>query len=220
MTQRLVVFDVDGTLIDSQRHIQSAMSDAFAALGLAPPPLHRTLSIVGLSLPEAIARLAADVSPATQAALVAAYKDSFSRRRAEEVAQPYPGALSALERLSARDDLVLGVATGKSRRGLDHVFRAHGIGGHFATRQVADDHPSKPHPAMVLAALAETGIAARDAVMIGDTTFDIQMGRAAGLRTIGVTWGYHAASDLAAAGADRLIGDWDDIDATLGEVFG
>jgi phosphoglycolate phosphatase len=219
MTLRLVVFDVDGTLIDSQRHIQSAMTDAFATLGLVPPPLHRTLSIVGLSLTEAIARLAGDVPPATQAAIVAAYKDSFSRRRAEEAAQPYPGALAALERLVARDDLVLGVATGKSRRGLDQVFRVHGIGGYFATRQVADDHPSKPHPAMLLAALAETGIAARDAVMIGDTTYDIEMGRAAGLATIGVTWGYHGAADLAAAGAGRLIASWDEVDMALAGVF-
>ncbi|MFM2356778.1 MAG: hypothetical protein RLZZ528_2514 [Pseudomonadota bacterium] len=217
---RLVVFDVDGTLIDSQRHIHQAMSDAFAALGLPAPDLNRTLSIVGLSLPEAIARLAPGESPATQAAIVQSYKDSFARRRAEELAPPYPGALAALDRLAARDDLILGVATGKSRRGLDHVFRAHGIGGYFATRQVADDHPSKPHPAMLLAALAETGVQAANAVMIGDTTYDVGMGRAAGLLTIGVTWGYHAPAALTDAGAHRLIGSWDEVDAALDEVFG
>ena len=220
MTVRLAVFDIDGTLIDSQRHIQAAMADAFSALGHPAPDLPAILSIVGLSLPEAIARLAPEATPDAQASIVQAYKDSFSTRRAETVALPYPGALAALDRLGARGDLLLGVATGKSRRGLDHVFATHGLAGRFVTHQVADDHPSKPHPSMLLAALAETGAEARDAVMIGDTTFDIEMGRAAGLSTIGVTWGYHAPSALTAAGADLMIDSFDALDAALDGLWG
>jgi phosphoglycolate phosphatase len=216
---RLVVFDVDGTLIDSQHHIHAAMSSAFSGLGLAVPDLPAVLSIVGLSLPEAVARLARGHGPAEQAAIVAAYKASFSEGRERAAAQPYPGALAAIERLAGRPGVVLGVATGKSRRGLDHVFGALSIAGHFRTIQVADDHPSKPHPSMLHAALAETGCQAADAVMIGDTTYDIAMGRAAGMPTIGVTWGYHAAGDLHAAGASVLIDRFDALDDVLDMVL-
>ena len=101
--------------------------------------------------------------------------------------------------------MVLGVATGKSRRGLDHILAAHALQGAFATCQVADDHPSKPHPSMVLAALAETGVDPSMAVMIGDTSFDMEMGRSAGVATLGVSWGYHPVADLLGAGATRVI---------------
>lgn len=202
---RLVIFDVDGTLVDSQNHIQAAMGHAFATLDLPAPPLARTLAIVGLSLPQAIARLAPDQPEAVQARIVQSYKDSFGRVRAAAPAPLYPGAADALRSLAARDDLLLGVATGKSMRGLRHMLADHGLEGMFQTLQVADSHPSKPHPAMVLAALAETGIGAGQAVMVGDTTYDMEMARAAGVRAIGVGWGYHPANDLRAAGAASVV---------------
>lgn len=205
---RLVVFDVDGTLIDSQNHIFTAMQQAFGAGTHSLPPREAVLSIVGLSLPEAVARLVPDLPADARADIVAAYKESFGALRADAPSPLFPGAAEVLASLRAQPDTRLGVATGKSRRGLDHVLAAHGLSGHFVTAQVADDHPSKPHPAMLIAALAETGTEARNAVMIGDTTFDIEMGRAAGVATIGVGWGYHPAEALRAAGAGQVIDDF------------
>ena len=114
----------------------------------------------------------------------------------------------------------MGVATGKARRGLDHAYDAHNLRHFFVTSQTADNHPSKPHPSMLRAALSETGADAAHAVMIGDTSFDMEMGRAAGYRTIGVTWGYHPREGLIAAGADLLIDTYADLAAALDELWG
>jgi phosphoglycolate phosphatase len=217
--RRLVIFDVDGTLVDSQAHILGAMARAFTTLGLAPPDRSRTLGIVGLSLPIAIARLAPEASAATVEALVAAYKGSFSAMRSEGLSPLYPGARQALETLRSTPDIVLGIATGKSRRGLDHVLEGHGIAGWFGTVQVADDHPSKPHPAMIAAALAETGTRPELAVMVGDTSYDMQMARAAGVGALGVTWGYHPPAALSDAGAARLIDGFGALVPELGAIW-
>ena len=209
---KLVIFDVDGTLVDSQAHILAAMGFAFADCGLPCPPRAQVLGIVGLSLPQAMSRLAPD---ADTGRLVEAYKNSFAQMRATEASPLYPGARAALEALAARADLFLGVATGKSRRGLTHVLAAHRLEGYFVTAQVADDHPSKPSPSMVLTAMQQAGTVAQNTVMIGDTSFDMAMGRAAGVHTIGVSWGYHPVSDLTQA--DRVI---DDFAALPGVVAG
>lgn len=211
MTPRLIVFDVDGTLIDSQNHIVAAMAVAFGHAGLPLPPREAVLGIVGLSLPVAIARLAPEVPEAIRDGMVAAYKDSFTARRDVQDAPPYPGAMETLHRLASLPELLLGVATGKSRRGLRHLFDLHQLHGLFQTTQVADDHPSKPHPAMLRAALEETGTNASEAVMIGDTSYDMEMARAAGLRAIGVSWGYHRPEVLHAAGAHVIIDSYDDL---------
>lgn len=211
----LIVFDVDGTLIDSQAMIQAAMERAFGAAGIPAPSLGETRAIVGLSLPEAMAQLAPSAGPDAHRVLVSAYKNAFAEERAETLAPLFPGALDALERLSARDEVLLGLATGKSRRGLAHVLEAHRIEWHFVTRQVADDHPSKPHPSMLLAALAETGADARRAVMIGDTTFDIAMARAAGVAALGVAWGYHPVQSLCDAGARAIAPSFEELDALI-----
>ncbi len=218
---KLAIFDMDGTLLDSQALIVGAMQAAFAIGHRPAPPRAAILGIVGLSLPVAIARLAPDLGEREVEALTAAYRAAFIRLRAEmggEAAVPlYPGATEALTALDAAGWL-LGVATGKAKRGVDHVFAAHPIGHHFVTVQTADFHPSKPHPAMVETALAEAGVDARDAVMIGDTTFDIEMGRAAGVRCIGVSWGYHPVEALHDAGAHHVIAHFDQLAPLLAEV--
>ncbi len=212
MRLRLIVFDVDGTLVDSQAHILASMEGAFALLGRPVPQREAALSVVGLSLPVALRRLAPEVTEAEADAMVEAYKAAFQAiRLSGRLASPlYPGTRGMLDALLAEDDLLLGVATGKSRRGLDHLIALHGLEGFFATRQVADDHPSKPHPSMLLAALSETGVEAADAIMVGDTEYDIEMGRAAGMRTIGVSWGYHGRDRL--SGADIVIDAWSELD--------
>ncbi|MBS0125634.1 HAD-IA family hydrolase [Thetidibacter halocola] len=216
MTLRLVIFDVDGTLVDSQADILASMEAAFAEIGRPAPARTEVLGVVGLSLPGAIARLAGDESDDRLARMVEAYKTSYARLRHQNGAASsplYDGIRPLLEALHARDDLLLGIATGKSRRGLEALLDTLDLRRFFVTAQCADDHPSKPHPSMLLTCLAETGIDAGRAVMIGDTSFDIDMARAARIRSVGVTWGYHPAPHL--SGADRVVEDT----AALGRVL-
>ena len=214
---KLVVFDMDGTLIDSQAMILAAMQAAWGDEGLDCPDRATVLSIVGLSLPVAMAQLAPTLPPARLDRLVAGYKSAFTGLRAQDTAPLYPGARAALEHLAAQDDVLLGIATGKSRRGLDHVLEAHGLTHWFHTTQVADDHPSKPHPAMLLAALRDTG--AGRAVMIGDTSYDIEMARNAGVPGLGVAWGYHPPGALTQAGATAVLTGFDGLPAALDAIW-
>ncbi len=215
----LVVFDVDGTLIDSQHLIVAAMEAAFRGHGLESPERGEILGIVGLSLVQAVAALRPDLPGDEVEALAEGYRQEFVAQRAkggaEAQAPLYPGARAALDRLAADPRVRLGVATGKARRGLDHVIESHGLGGLFETLQTADEHPSKPHPSMLETALLETGLPAGRAVMVGDTEFDMAMGKAAGFATIGVAWGYHPRLRLEAAGADIVIDSFDALDAAL-----
>lgn len=213
---RLALFDVDGTLVDSQNLIVEAQRIAFAAHDMEAPSRERALSVVGLSLIEAFTTLAGEKAPLES--LAREYRNAFFTLRQDETkAEPFfPGALDIVRRLSERDDVVLGLATGKSRRGVAHVLERAGWENVFATVQTADDNASKPAPDMVLAALAETGVAPGLALMVGDTTYDIRMARAAGARAIGVAWGYHRAEALIEAGAERVIADFRDLEALIG----
>lgn len=205
--RRLAVFDVDGTLVDSQNGIIEAQRMAFAANGLEPPSREKSLSIVGLSLPEAFTILVGAAGPI--AALSQAYREAWQHLRSVGSHDDplFPGAGEALTTLKARG-IVLGVATGKSRRGVAHLIGKYGWQGLFETIQTADDWPSKPAPDMVQAALAETGLEAADAAMIGDTSFDMMMARAAGVRAIGVGWGYHSLAALESSGAQVTVADF------------
>jgi phosphoglycolate phosphatase len=221
---RLVVFDMDGTLIDSQYLILASMRRAFAEAGHPVPSDGEILAVVGLSLPEAMAALAPHLPSDATLDLAGRYRSGFVSQRAAGAdasdAPLYPGARAALERLDADPWTLLGVATGKARAGLDHACAIHDLARFFVTAQTADRHPSKPHPSMLLAALAETGCAADRAVMVGDTEFDIAMGRAAGFATIGVAWGYHPPARLAAAGAHLVIDGFEALDAALETIWG
>lgn len=205
MNVRLAVFDCDGTLVDGQHEICSAMDDAFGSLGMVAPDHGTVRRAVGLSLPQTMRLLVPQESGELQAALVEAYKAAYRQARTEgRVSEPlFDGIRPVLETLRTRG-WDLGVATGKSLRGLHHCLAVNALSDHFVTLQTADHHPSKPHPAMLEAALDEAMAMAGDAVMIGDTTYDIAMARAAGVRAIGVTWGYHPAIDLVEAGADAV----------------
>jgi len=218
MTGRLIIFDVDGTLVDSQAFILAAMAEAFRQTGRPVPDREATLGIVGLSLPEAMAVLLPDAGRAEQLRLVDGYKAAFLRLRedsgAEAKAPLYPGALDAVSRFY-RAGHKLGVATGKARRGLRHFLVSHGLADVFAVTQTADDAPSKPHPQMILTCLAETGTRPEDAVIIGDTEFDMAMGRAAGIRRIGVDWGYHRRERVIAGGAEAIASDFADLDGLI-----
>jgi phosphoglycolate phosphatase len=204
---KLVILDCDGTLVDSQNGICLAMEHAFTKLGLEAPAREATLAIVGLSLPEAFAALAPAHDEETRAALAECYRQAFLELRRDPTLQEplYDGIAAAIEAFGKREDIVLGMATGKSRRGVDRLIQREGWESRFVTVQTADDHPSKPHPAMILAAMAEAGVGPERTVMVGDTTFDIEMARAAGVGALGVGWGYHPAAYLRAAGAHGVI---------------
>ncbi|SON55474.1 Pyrophosphatase PpaX [Hartmannibacter diazotrophicus] len=209
---KLVLFDCDGTLVDSQHMIVGSMTSAFALCGYAAPAREAVLGIVGLSLPIAIGRLAPHLDEPGVSALVDAYKAAFHQSRIDGVVEPlYPGCLEAIVALAAREDVLLGVATGKSRRGLTAVLGSHGLEKHFAVLKTADDAPSKPHPAMVIDAMAEMGVDPEDTVVIGDTAFDMEMARSAGTRAVGVTWGYHDATSLQHAGAHAIVDSYADL---------
>ena len=218
---RLVIFDVDGTLVDSQAEIMAAMTLAFGASQFTMPDRKAVLSIVGLSLNEAFAKLCPEASETARAHLVQAYKDAFNELRGPdgkaELSPLFPGALDALDVLRAQDHTLLAVATGKSRRGLDKMLERHGLTGVFHSEQVADHHPSKPHPSMILTALNETGVAQQKAVMLGDTTYDMDMARAAGIKKIGVTWGYHAAEML---NPDAMIKEFAALSGAVDQLIG
>jgi phosphoglycolate phosphatase len=218
---RLVIFDVDGTLVDSQADILGAMDSAFGVAGMLAPSRDDVLGIVGLSLPVAMARLVPDASPALRERLVEGYKAAYAEMRARigaaQSSPLYPGARAALEALHGMPEVLLGVATGKSRRGLDKLIEAHGLERFFVTQQVADHHPSKPHPSMILTAMAEAGVEAQQTVMVGDTSFDMEMARAAGVPGIGVSWGYHPVPAL--RDASHVLDDFAALPALLETVW-
>ncbi|TAN57925.1 MAG: HAD family hydrolase [Rhodospirillales bacterium] len=216
---RLVVFDVDGTLIDSQHNIVAAVEDAWRAEGMSAPQPEQIRRNIGLPLEEAIAALIPEAGHAYHLHLTELYKQAFAanRKRADYVEPLFTGALEALEALDAGDCL-LGIATGKSRRGLDAVFARHGLAGRFVTVQTADDAPGKPNPGMLLRAMAETGAMALRTAMIGDTWFDMQMAKNAGVRGIGVGWGYHEVQELTDAGAAEVINVFDELQAVLADL--
>ena len=202
MPNRLAVFDCDGTLVDSQAIICRAMREAFVAEQLAPPEDATIRRVVGLSLTEVMARLHPQADDAFHLRLSETYKRVFQGLRATgQVEEPlFAGVAEALKALDA-EGWMLAVATGKSDRGLKHCLEIHDIARYFVSLQTADRHPSKPHPSMIVQAMADAGAVPETCVMIGDTSFDIGMGINAGCLTVGVAWGYHEAEDLFDEGA-------------------
>jgi phosphoglycolate phosphatase len=203
MSVRLAVFDCDGTLIDGQAAVCNAMDAAFAAHGLPSPDHHLVRRSVGLSLPQAVRSLLPEANEALWHEIDLAYRNAFrAAREAGQLIEPlYAGVRELLDDL--RDaGWLLAVATGKSDRGLEHCLATHGLSSHFISLQTADRHPSKPHPAMLEAAQFDAGAGADGTVMIGDTAYDMLMAVNAGVRALGVDWGYHTAAELAEAGAE------------------
>lgn len=201
----LAIFDCDGTLVDSQINICTAMEDSFARSGLPAPDRHAIRRVVGLSLIEAVTMLAPDAEPGMLRQLAEDYKTAFQRLRGkglidEPLFEGIGETLAALESAG----WLLGVATGKSDRGLAHCLAHHGIADRFVTLQTADRHPSKPHPSMIHQAMADAGATPETTLMIGDTAFDIGMAIAARTTAIGVAWGYHDRHELFAEGAHHV----------------
>ena len=218
---KLVLFDCDGTLVDSHHNIATAMRQAFEAVGVPYPGDEATRRIIGLSLPEAIRPLAPDAGPETWDRLSDAYREAFfALRQAPDFHEPlFPGAREAIETLAERDDVLLGIATGKARRGLEVLLERFGLRDFFVTTQTADDAPSKPHPGMVLKAMEETGADPARTVLVGDTTHDMLMAANAGTRGLGVEWGYHPPDELRRAGAREIASRFNDVPPLVEKVI-
>ncbi len=209
------MFDLDGTLVDSRRSIDMAVHDAWTALDLEPPGYEQTRRIVGLSLLEAVQILAPGLEAERYPALGEAYKNAFLRNRESGHDEPlYEGALETL-RLLKQEGWLLGIATGKSRRGVVHFFDHHCTADLFDTAFCADDGPGKPDPHMLRLNISALGADPTRTVMVGDTSFDMAMARAAQCYALGVSWGFHTAEEIRGGGAHEIVDAFATLDGAL-----
>ena len=201
---KLIIFDFDGTLVDSRSLILESHRIVFAEFRLPAPSPADSLALVGKSLDVILTQLAGPTAPVLE--MVRAYDLLLPQLRADPAfaEKPFDGVAELLRELSSTTNTVLGIATGHRSDTIAPALDALQWNGFFRTIQAADMAPSKPHPGMLLQALAATGATPKNAIFIGDTTFDIEMARAAQLRSIGVGWGYHQPEQLMAAGAHRV----------------
>ena len=217
---RLILFDVDGTLIDSKAIIHESMRLTFQRWGYAEPSCEATRGLIGLTLDSAIASLLGrDIDDETLA-MVSDYKDIYLQlsRQPEMQSLPFAGITAMIDRLARRNDVMLGLATGKSRRGVSRMLETPHFSGRFAVSRCADDCPSKPHPAMVLECCDEAGISPSRTLVVGDTSFDMEMASAARATGLGVSWGNHPTGHMLSAGAcavahsspalQKMVDDW------------
>jgi len=218
---RLVVFDCDGTLVDGQHAISAAMAEAFRSHRLEGPGNLAVRRVVGLPLVEAVARLAPEADSGLCSALALAYKESFQRlRQSPDYFEPlFPGVPEVLAQLQQLG-YVLGIATGKSARGLAATLERHGLSRHFAVLKTSDDGPGKPSPHMLLYAMSDSGAGPGSTVMIGDTVFDMEMARSARVPAVGVAWGYHESAELTAAGAVAVVDTFSELPDMVERLIG
>lgn len=217
---RLVVFDLDGTLVDSGAHIGATMMAAFAEERLPLPSNDDIRGIIGLSLEQALERLSGRTGPALDR-LAAVYRRLYHQSIAHTGTEPlYEGIRAVLDALHAEKATLLAIATGKGLRGVERVLGLHGLETHFVSRQTPDTNPSKPDPAMLISAMSETGVPPEKTVMIGDTSFDMEMARAAGCFALGVVWGYHRPQVLRSAGAHAIVSHAGDLPTAINSLVG
>jgi phosphoglycolate phosphatase len=217
----LIMFDMDGTLIDTHGLISEHMATAFTGNGLPEPTPGDVRQIIGLSLPIAIARLSRSDDVALVDRVVESYRTAYRESLEHHTDREplYPGVREALDRLRSDPATLLGIATGKGLTGVHRILGNHGLAGHFVTLQTPDHNPSKPDPAMLLSAMKATGMGPNETIMIGDTVFDIELAVNAGCQAVGVTWGYHDPADLLSAGAGAMIDSYDELDAAIARLL-
>jgi phosphoglycolate phosphatase len=214
--RKLAIFDLDGTLIDSRGLIHEAMLHAHDRCGMSDPGYDSIRRVIGLGLRQAFVALHPDAPDHVLTQMEAAYVEAFVILRETDTGREpmYAGALDLLSELRA-DGWLLGVATGKTRRGVVNIFRKHGLEEVFHASACTDDGPGKPDPFMVLHNLKLAGGEAANAVVIGDSEHDMKMARGAGVRALGVSWGFGAAAELNEAGAHELHHAFDTLTVSL-----
>jgi phosphoglycolate phosphatase len=221
-TIRLIVFDLDGTLVDSRTTIVSTMQQAFTAKGRTAPSEKQICNIIGLKLEAAVAALLPSQAREQEVhELSGCYREIFARNRNDDGFRErlFPGVRNLL-RTFDRPEMFLGIATSKGRRALHETLVYHEIAAHFSTLRCADDGPSKPHPAILLRALDDVGVTPEEAVFVGDTTYDMETARNAGTRALGVSWGHHSGTALMEAGAARVLRSTEELQVLLMDMIG
>jgi phosphoglycolate phosphatase len=213
MPFKLIVFDWDGTLMDSEARIVACIHAAFADLGLPLPSPEAARDIIGLGLDEALAVLLPETGRDGRLALIERYRFHFLVAN-DTPSQLFPGVAETLDWLRSRGHL-LAVATGKSRRGLDLVLASTGLGAHFQATRCADETFSKPHPEMLLQIMDELGARGPETLMVGDTEYDMQMARSAGAHALAVCYGVHSPERLMAQGPLGCLAGLADMPAWL-----
>jgi phosphoglycolate phosphatase len=192
----LIVFDWDGTIIDSTGTIAECIQQAAAEMGLPVPHDERARHVIGLGLHDSLRQAVPELPASRYGDFVALYRKYFLAR--EDTMKLFPGMRDLLS--SLRERHVLAVATGKSRRGLDRALDAGGLRPYFTSSRCAEETHPKPHPAMLMELMEELGKESREVLMIGDTSHDLDMARAAGVDALGVTYGAHREAGLRACG--------------------
>jgi phosphoglycolate phosphatase len=217
---RLVIFDLDGTLIDSVALIVETVTKSFAAVNQPVPDEKTIRSISGITLRDAMLILAPGADQARIDVIAAAYRERYHSQAGTAREPLFAGALEALDRLQADRETILAVATGKGYRGAVTLLERHGIIGRFNSIQTPDHNRGKPDPQMIDTAMQKAGATHPETVMIGDTVHDMRMAKAARVRAIGVAWGYHDSAELKAEGADIVIDRFDQLDGALDNLLG
>lgn len=211
----LFIFDWDGTLSDSKAKITKAMQLAALDMNWVPLEDHYIHNIIGLGLPEAIQRLYPDVALVDRQALRDAYARHFLLLDEARPSDFFPGVIDTLERLRA-DGHTLTIATGKSRKGLDRILGVLGVGDFFHATRCADETASKPDPLMLKELLQEFDVHASDAVMIGDTEYDMEMARRIDMPRIAVSYGAHHVDRLHMYGPELCLDQFEQLLAWRG----
>jgi len=208
---RLLVFDWDGTIIDSASTIAECIREASRELGLQVPDRERARHVIGLGLQDAMRIAVPELPAARYPEFVASYRKHFLARK--DSMQLFAGMRELLAELAAKH--LLAIATGKSRRGLDHDIEFHGLKPLFAASRCADETHAKPHPAMLMELMAELAIRNDAALMIGDTSHDLEMARAAQVDALAVTYGAHPEDGLRVCGPLGCFSTVDELQAWL-----
>jgi phosphoglycolate phosphatase len=217
---RLVIFDMDGTLIDSVALIVETVTAAFEAVGEPAPTEAAIRAISGITAREAMAILAPHADAGRVDEILQSYRREYGSRAGGAREPLFGGALAVLERLRHRPDTILAVATGKGYNSAVALLTAHGILDWFQSVETPTHNRGKPDPEMVHMAIGKSGASAAEAVMVGDTTHDMAMAKAAGVAAIGVAWGYHEAIALRGAGADMVVERFEDLEPAIDKLLG
>lgn len=214
MSYRLIIFDWDGTLLDSTGHIVNSMQQAARDLSWRLPEDREVKDIIGLGLPEAIRTL----FPRSTDDDVQVLRSNYARHFMDEKQDTscfFPGVPDLLHRLH-ESGFLLGLATGKARPGLERVWGIYQVGHYFHASRCSDECPSKPHPAMVLELLDTLAVAPKEAILVGDTCFDLGMAQAAGVAGVGVRYGAQPPAVLEEYEPLALVDHLDELMPLLG----
>jgi len=218
---RLIIFDCDGTLVDSQKSIMSAIVTAWEGFGLNPPKLSSVLQVIGLTIQDSVRVLEPNLNENDYGKLEKEFYSAFVNLNEQEKIEEelFPNVVETLNVLND-DKSYLAVLTGKGKLGLQNTLKNKNIGQYFIATKTSDCGPGKPNPQTMNELIAELGVEKENVVMIGDTTHDILTAKNAGVKSIGVSFGYHSVNELVNAGADEIVDDFSNLPSVIDTLLG